>query len=176
MRAIQLNYTPSAMASVTGSALLLAACLCAGMLWQYADTLQQQTTTMQQAIVQAKRAAGIEQLPSARQPATAANIADMQQAQQVAAFLLLPWNELFNALEAAAMDDVVLLSIEPDAKKKQLSIIAEAKNKELLFRYIQRLEATPQLSKVYMLKHELLQDIAQQPIRFVVTANWTKAP
>lgn len=79
------------------------------------------------------------------------------------------------------MDDAVLLSIEPDAKKQQLTIIAEAQNKDVLFRYIARLEATAQLSQVYMLKHEVVvdtapQQTAQQPIRFVLTATWKKAP
>jgi Tfp pilus assembly protein PilN len=98
--------------------------------------------------------------------------ADLQQAQQVADFLLLPWNELFAALEAAARGDVALLAIEPDARKNQVRISAEAKDAESLFAYLQRLEKVPQLQGVHLQRHEIREEDKQHPLRFTVAASW----
>lgn len=98
--------------------------------------------------------------------------ADMQQAQQVADFLLLPWHELFAALEAAALGDVALLAIEPDPKKNQVRISAEARDADTLFAYLKRLEKVPQLQDVHLLRHEVREDDPQHPVRFTVAAYW----
>lgn len=99
--------------------------------------------------------------------------AGFQQAQQVADFLLLPWNNLFAALETAALDDVALLAIEPDPRKRQVRISAEAKDGDTLFAYLKRLEKVSQLKDVHLLRHEVREDDSQHPVRFTVAAQWT---
>lgn len=94
------------------------------------------------------------------------------QAQQVGDFLLLPWKELFAALEAAAIPDVALLSVEPDAKKHEVRITAEARDAGILFAYVKRLEGVPQFHDVHLMRHEIREDDKQHPIRFMVAAFW----
>jgi len=177
MRAIRLDYCFSYMPSLIGVGLLVTACAAAALSWQYFRTLDQQDKSIGSAMVQARVAAGLDKTEGRKEkkstPATAAN---MLQARQTADFLLIPWGSVFTALEMAAVNDIALLSIEPDAKKKQLKIVVEARNEKVMFDYIARLEASPQLSDVYMLKHEILQDEAQQPLRFVLAASWEDAP
>lgn len=99
-------------------------------------------------------------------------MSSMQHAHQLADFLLLPWMDVFAALEASADPDVAILGIEPEPKKQVVKIIAEAKDKEHMFEYMKKLEATPQLTGVYLMRHEVEEEATQHPIRFVVAANW----
>lgn len=89
---------------------------------------------------------------------------------------MIPWGDVLNSLEASALDDLALLAIEPDAKKRQLKITAEAKNKDILFSYLEKLEASDELANVYLLKHEIVEDVDQHPIRFVAVATWKDQP
>ena len=62
---------------------------------------------------------------AARQPATLSSMeleAEGRRAREVASFLLLPWRDLFSALESASQNNVALLAIEPDYKKHQVRI------------------------------------------------------
>lgn len=101
---------------------------------------------------------------------------EYRQARQVGEFLLLPWPELFAALETAAMPDIALLAIEPDARKREVRITAEARDSRALFAYVKRLEGVKQLHGVYLLRHELRDDDKQHPVRFTVAALWKEAP
>ncbi len=176
MQAIRLDYVASTRPSVAGVALMLLALVVAALAWQQHASLQQQRESLAAAIVQARQVAGLQQTqPVAARP-TAALAADMLAARQVAEFLLMPWEDVFTALEAGSIKDAALLSIEPDAKKQQLKLLAEAKDNNAMFQYMQRLEATPQLSDVVLLKHEILEDVAQRPLRFVLVAKWQETP
>lgn len=173
MQAIRLEYVASARPSLPGVALMLVALVVAALAWQQHSSLNQQRQSLAAAILQARQAAGLQQaLQRAPVRSSPALAADMLAARQVADFLLMPWDDVFTALEAASINDAALLSIEPDAKKQQLKLLAEAKDKDAMFRYMQRLEATPQLADVVLLKHEILEDQAQHPIRFVLSAQW----
>lgn len=97
---------------------------------------------------------------------------DIQRARQRADFLMLPWDKLFAALEDAAMDQVALLAIEPDAKTHQVRLTAEAKNSELLFEYLKRLGQAPQFQGVHLVRHEIREEEKLHPVRFTVLAYW----
>ena len=177
MRAISLDYSASDMPSLAVLGMFLIACTAAILSWHYFFTLDQQALKIGTAVVQARTAAGLGKTEGHQQvKSSPAAVAAMQQARQTADFLLIPWGSVFAALEMSAVNDIALLSIEPDAKKKQLKIVVEARNEKVMFGYMERLEATPQLSDVYMLKHEILQDVAQQPLRFVLAASWKENP
>ena len=98
--------------------------------------------------------------------------AENHRAREIASFLLLPWRDLFAAIESAAQEDVALLSIEPDHKKSQVRITAEAKDFGILIDYLKRLGKAPQLKLVRLLSYEVREDDKQRPIRFIVEASW----
>lgn len=93
-------------------------------------------------------------------------------AREVASLLLLPWHDLFSALESASQNNIALLAIEPDYKKLQVRITAEAKDFDILIRYLKRLGDTPQLKFVRLLRYEVREDDAQHPLRFTIEASW----
>lgn len=98
--------------------------------------------------------------------------AEGRRAQEVASSLLLPWRDLFSALESASHNDVALLAIEPDHKKHQVRITAEAKNFDILVGYLKRLGNAPQLKFVRLLHYEVRVDDPQHPLRFTAEASW----
>jgi hypothetical protein len=118
--------------------------------------------------------------PALRKPVSGETGARLQsefrQAQRVGDFLLLPWKDLFVALEKAAMPDVALLSVEPDATKREVRITAEAKDTATLFAYVKRLESVPRFHDVHLMRHEIREDDKQHPIRFTVAAFWRDIP
>jgi len=173
MRSIKLDYASSRSPSLAGLAIFALALIVVIVGWQRYNTINQHMQLTDQTIQQLKKESGLKE-PAQQVKAKSSTelLAKMDNAKKVADFLLIPWGEVFASLESATLEDSALLSIEPDSKKRQLKITAEAKNKDVMFNYMQRLEATPELSGVYLLKHEILEDVDQHPIRFVLAAKW----
>lgn len=118
--------------------------------------------------------------PAPRQAAlTAEDARRMQEelkfAEGVAEQLTMPWEALFRALEAAAMRDVALLSLEPEAKRRTLRITAEAKSKDAMLKYFRRLSDNSMLLDVHLVEHQVRPDPGQ-PVRFSVKASWAGRP
>lgn len=90
--------------------------------------------------------------------------------------LALPWRELFKAISSNAVEDVAVLSIEPDANSGVLQISAEAKDIPAMLTYVARLEANPYFPTVALARHELKRGEARQPVTFVVVATWKNKP
>ena len=112
---------------------------------------------------------------AANRPATLSSMeleVEGRRAHEVASLLLLPWRDLFSALESASQNNVAVLAIEPDYKKHQVRITAEAKDFDILVHYLKRLGDTPQLKFVRLLRYEVREDDAQHPLRFTVEASW----
>lgn len=84
----------------------------------------------------------------------------------------MPWDGVFGALEEAATRDVALLAVNPDPRKGELRLTAEARNLSAMLAYHQRLEQAPALRNVALIDHEVVRDDPQQPVRFNITANW----
>lgn len=101
-----------------------------------------------------------------------ASEAEIQYARAIVAQLSTPWNPLLNALERINMQNVALLSVEPNRKKQQLVITGQAKNMESTLSYIKRLEAIEGLSQVYLLKHQIDQSDPNKPVGFTILAQW----
>jgi len=174
MRALNLDYVSSRTPSLQGLLVVLIALITMASAWQFYQQLQQQSKLLDQQLRHVRELSGVKisEIPAQKKSSPELQ-AQIEQAKKMADFLLVPWSQVFAGLEAAVMDDAAVLAIEPDSKKRQLKITVEAKNQDVMFAYIQRLEATPQLSNVYLLKHEIMEDADQKPIRFVVVAKWT---
>ncbi|MES1987263.1 MAG: PilN domain-containing protein [Pseudomonadota bacterium] len=94
------------------------------------------------------------------------------QIQATVAALMVPWASLLLGIEASDVQDVALLSFEPNRKKNQVTLTGEAKNLETIFAYIQKLEAQPMLEKVYLLKHHIDEANPSKPVSFTVLLQW----
>jgi hypothetical protein len=95
---------------------------------------------------------------------------------EVAHELSRRWDRVFLALESARAPDVALLAIEPDPRKGVLKITAEAKAKNAMLDYVDRLQAAHPLQRVMLESHEVQLQVAEKPVRFIVTAAWKSAP
>lgn len=95
---------------------------------------------------------------------------------EVARELSRRWDRVFLALESAKAPDVALLAIEPDPRKGVLRVTAEAKGKNAMLDYVDRLQAAQSLQRVMLDSHEVLSQVPEKPVRFVVTASWAATP
>lgn len=176
MRAIKLDYVTTRTPSLAGLASFGLAMLLVIVSWDYYSATHGQLLKIEKQIQLMQKQSGIQPQNAGAQNKTSAELQEkMQAARQLANELQMPWAAVFTALETAALKDAALLAIEPDTKKHQLKITVEAKNKEVMFDYLQRVENTPELMDVYLLKHEILLDVDQHPLRFVLVAKWKTA-
>ena len=177
MHPISLDYASTRKPSLLGIGVLVLSVILLIAAAQFNHTLGQQVLELDQSIQQVKASRGLNKEAPQRQAKSSAElVAKIEEAKKLGAFLMIPWGNLFNALEGAALEDVAILSIEPDSKKRELKINAEAKNVKTMFSYMERLEASHDLVNVYLMKHEILEDVDQHPIRFMVMANWKEKP
>lgn len=89
--------------------------------------------------------------------------------------LATPWSALLTDLEAQtarAGGDVALLRIEPDRVHASLVLLAEARTLPSALQYVQQLQALPSLRRAVLLRHEVLQDEPERPVRVEITASW----
>ncbi|ACT50275.1 PilN domain-containing protein [Methylovorus glucosotrophus] len=176
MRALRVDFIADNQPKGWGRLLAAAGILLALIGWQGYAAIQHQTEAVQSALAEASKQAGLAPSRQPRQASSPATQHAMQQARSLADFLQIPWGDLFAGLEAASSPDFALLGIEPDARKRQLKLTAEADSRDAVFDYMQRLEATPQFSHVILLKHEKQQEQAEQPWRVVLIATWHDMP
>lgn len=101
---------------------------------------------------------------------------EVKQANDILAQLALPWETLFKDIESSQKDHVALLSIEPDTEKHAVKITGEAKNLDTVLGYIRFLQKKSSLTGVYLQTHRVDQQMAEKPVRFVVTATWVIKP
>jgi hypothetical protein len=79
---------------------------------------------------------------------------EMRNAEAVVRQLTVPWASLVQAIEQAALRDVALLQLQPDAESRSLKLTAEARHREAMFEYLRRLAAAPALSDVHLVSHQ----------------------
>lgn len=113
------------------------------------------------------------QLPLKARQASAAELgAEIKHARGVLLQLALPWNELFQAVEASDDEQVALLAIEPDPQKSLVRISGEARTLTCVLHYVKALQAAGSLDQVYLLSHQIQNQDAEKPVRFTVVATW----
>ena len=170
MRAVELDFMQSAR-RVTGGGLVLLAVGAAAvvMVLLYRAELRGEEQLLDSQVGKLERKAravpvGVQMDESARQEVLRAN--------EVIDQLALPWEPLFHAIEAAATERVVLLGIAPDAKTGTVQITAETFDAQAMFEYLERLAGQGELSRVYLLQHQLEHTAVARPLRFTVAASW----
>jgi Tfp pilus assembly protein PilN len=173
MRALNLDFRRSdRRTSWAGIALLvvaLAGAVASGDQYlQLADQLAAAKASMRDAAVATRKKPTVA-APSIEPQALAA---ELKHASEIVHQLTLPWGELFASAESAGIPDVALLSIESDTDNRRVKISGEAKHLESILAYLRYLETRPVLVDVYLQSHELQKQDSEQPVRFVVSADW----
>ncbi len=172
MRTLDLDFQRRRPASAAGWALLAAGALAAVWVFHTGERVAAETAAFEDSVRRIERT-----LPgAARAPATTAEnkaqeavLADMR---RVVAQLNLPWNGLFASLESIVTSDVALLSLTPDARKRQLRISAEARNLGAMLAFHRRLEETGRVRDVALVTHEIGEQAPERPVRFNIVATW----
>ena len=97
---------------------------------------------------------------------------ETKQLTEAVNMLTMPWNHLLVAIEQADMQDIALLSLEPNSKKQLVILTGEAKNLPVVLQYIKQLQQTPMLAQVYLQKHSIDETDVSKPVRFSLLAKW----
>lgn len=111
-------------------------------------------------------------VPAPRATPGKTNDAEERIARAAMRQLALPWAGLIRALEDAAVPDVALLQLQPEAQPQVLRVSAEARNAAAMFRYLRGLAEAKGLSEVHLVSHEVAQDDPQHPVRFAAQASF----
>ena len=82
------------------------------------------------------------------------------------------WATLLNVIEAMATKKVALLVLEPDPTNGKVRMTAEAKDVSAMLDYVKQLQQQPGLHDVVLLSQQVNEDDPQQPVRFIVGAQW----
>ncbi|MEQ1880742.1 MAG: hypothetical protein ABL878_07185 [Burkholderiales bacterium] len=101
-----------------------------------------------------------------------ATVQEIRAVNQVIDQITLPWDRLFLALESASNARVALLGISPDRGGGMVELSAEAMDSEAMFDYVKRLQASPSLTRVYLLNHLVNVKDSLRTVRFTVSASW----
>ena len=86
--------------------------------------------------------------------------------------LNLPWEDLFAAVESKLNDQISLLSLEPDAANHLLRIQGEAKSADDMLDFVTSLNDKSYFGNASLLRHEIVDNDHNKPIRFIVEASW----
>lgn len=93
-------------------------------------------------------------------------------ARETVSRLSTPWQSLFGAVEAGHTDSVALLSIEPDADARTVTITGEAKDYLAALSYMASLAQQQALRRVHLVRHETLRGGSRRPLAFTISAGW----
>lgn len=94
------------------------------------------------------------------------------QAAEVLRQLDTPWNGLFEALENAIDNDIVIMAVAPDASQHSLTLQAMATNSAAAISFADRLQASRSLADIHLVQEEPLEDGARFPLAFSISAHW----
>jgi hypothetical protein len=93
-------------------------------------------------------------------------------ARQTLGRLAMPWDRLFEALEAAHSERIVLLAVEPDAENRTVTITGESKDYLTALAYLANLAQQESLQQVHLVHHEMRQQPSSRPLLFSISAAW----
>jgi Tfp pilus assembly protein PilN len=174
MRAIELDFLRRRKTNLLGLALLAAGCLLA---LGATDWYQQVTTGL------AEQSDALRQIEGPARPAAAADPRVAKEhgellaaARTVLNQLTVPWDALFQALESVDEPDAAVLALSPDAEKRQIKILAEAKNFAAMVSYHRKLAQHPLFTDVALADHEVMEQDPDRPVRFNLTGTWKALP
>jgi len=116
-----------------------------------------------------------------RQPRAAAvpdaqALADVRRANAIIDQLTVPWDALFDAVEAADTRGLGLLAMTPTARDRTLRLTGEAKTMPELLEYVERLAAQPALKQVHLVGYSPVARDGASVVSFNLAATWKGQP
>lgn len=170
MRALALDFQPRRF-SAAGLALLAAGLLaCMAAIADY-QGVAEETGSWRQELARLQAPARTSTLP--RLGDDREMQAMMQAASGVARDIQRPWEGLFKALEEAANADVALLNLNPDAARGMVRIAGEAKGRDAILAFVDRLGQSAVLKNVFLVEDQRQDQDPEKPYRFLVSAEWS---
>lgn len=85
-----------------------------------------------------------------------------------------PWIRLFDDVESAQVDGIALLALEPNRSAAAVRLVGEARDRDTLSRYLERLGRLGSLSEVRLTQHEVRHAKGASGLRFSVSARWMR--
>ena len=168
---LQLDFVaPRRRARLAGIVVLAGALGIAGQLvWQYRATQEKlQQLEASQSLLGAPR-------PALTVPRERLDV-EMKSAQATVRQLSLPWPQLIDSLERAAMKGVAVLHVQPDAQSRLLRVTANAQREELMLEYLRRLGATGSFADVHLVSHQVREDDPRRPLQFSLQVSFRSSP
>lgn len=101
--------------------------------------------------------------------------ADVRRANAIIDQLTVPWDGLFDAVEAADARGLGLLALAPTARDRTLRLAGEARTVAELLAYVESLAAQPALGQVHLLGYNTAVRDGASIVSFTMAATW-KAP
>jgi Tfp pilus assembly protein PilN len=97
---------------------------------------------------------------------------EMRFARRVIEQLDTPWPALFAAVETAYDDNVTLLGVEPEPERREVRLLAEAKDAEAMLAYVRQVRQSPVLKDAWLANHQINLQDPLHPVRFTINASW----
>lgn len=139
--------------------------------WSYQSLSQEHEAqqALEQQLLQTQKQARTNQQPLSESP--------WQHTQRMAAASVLaqldiPWSALFHDLENAYDDKVTLISVEPDASRRDILITAEAADWSSMLNYSGQVRESENLRNAHITGHQVNLQDPQRPVRFTILAQW----
>jgi Tfp pilus assembly protein PilN len=179
MKRVRIDFAPPSLARTlhrTGplgwslAVLAVLLCVAAGTIgWQM--QARQRVLDAELALMRAHASLPVAVAAATPQP----QIGDAQGAAVNAAVLQLnlPWSALHDAIAAATPNNIALLTLEPDPRRRSMKITAEAKTSDEMIAYIEQLKQQELFGAVALLRHEINELDPNKPIRFQLDAQWS---
>ncbi len=102
----------------------------------------------------------------------ALTLAEVQRANRIIDQLTVPWDELFNAVEAADSRGLAVLSLTPNALDRSLRLAGESRSMNELLAYVGRVAEQPSLSGVHLLAYNTVLREGVPVVAFTLAATW----
>jgi Tfp pilus assembly protein PilN len=128
-----------------------------------------ETESVEARIARLARAGAPERIPAGSRERIAAEVHRINLA---AVRLTIPWEELFQAVEAATDRRIALLALQPNFQKGELKISGEADDFSAIRQYMDRLGGGETLGEVRLVSHEVVTRPGESRIRFELTSAW----
>lgn len=171
MARLDFDFHPRPARPATFSIMLaLAGVLALAWAWQQLRTARAAEAGLTAQIAQLQQQA--RPRPAAR-PAAADSATQAAQAR-VAAQLAYTWQPAFDALAAAQSGKIALLALDAAQAKAHIKLTAEARQLADAIEFMNALQQQPGIRRVALTQHELREDDAQKPVRFIVQVELSR--
>ena len=151
--------------------LLLGLGLSASTAFFYLDLKQKQEQLNQRLFVQQKK---LEK--AAQDTVTAPGFISKGQAKAINTAigqLNFPWSEILDAFQQTATSQTALLSLEPNAEKQLVRVVAESFNADAMFSYLQSLRESGAFTRVELIRYEVNEQDPKKPLRFTADVHFS---